>query len=333
MSEFASYCLFVHQQRNIKQADWKDDLLGFAQANPTLAGGIAGGGLGALTGIGSGNMLRNGLIGAGLGAGGGYLYNQLGGKSPTAALGGAIQSPVDSPAGGIQSPPAAPVENDTPEWLKPPGTSAAGTLPAADSKKTFAEESGIPKPGAPLAPPATTAKQDAEQDPLKRLLKPRTQREIGEEVRAKFVKERDARNKEFDALNLDPKNPEHKALIDAHLAEQDSKSKQLSPLESTLVNGINAADNGARAVGNVVNSGVNAVGSGAKAVGKAVRNAVGGVAGAGANTLGRILSVPGQAVNDISNKINASADAKAFEAAEQARKIQAYKAKTQHSAP
>jgi hypothetical protein len=75
MSDFASYCLFVREQRNAKKAGWQEDILQMVKDHPVAAGGIAGGGLGALTGIGSGNMIRNGLIGAGLGAGAGGLYN------------------------------------------------------------------------------------------------------------------------------------------------------------------------------------------------------------------------------------------------------------------
>jgi hypothetical protein len=78
MSDFASYCLFVRDQKNSKKAGWVEDIISFAKENPATAGAIGGGGLGALSGIGSGNMIRNGLIGAGLGAGAGGLYNLRG---------------------------------------------------------------------------------------------------------------------------------------------------------------------------------------------------------------------------------------------------------------
>jgi len=73
MSEFASYCTFVRNKHS-KQAAWQDDLLSAAQANPELAGAAVGGLGGAATGLFSGHMLRNGLIGAGLGAGAGLGY-------------------------------------------------------------------------------------------------------------------------------------------------------------------------------------------------------------------------------------------------------------------
>lgn len=52
----------------------------FAQNNPELAGGLGGAGLGALSGLfsdRSGSVLRNALIGGGLGAGLGYGYRKL----------------------------------------------------------------------------------------------------------------------------------------------------------------------------------------------------------------------------------------------------------------
>lgn len=154
MSEFANYCLFVRQQRNIKKADWKDDLLGFAQTNPELAGGLAGGGLGALTGIGSGNMIRNGLIGAGLGAGGGHLYRRLGGKAdPIGDLEGVTQTVKgnDLP-GGVTGPPTSVNQTTKDLGLKPtPGTSlGTGALDPSTWPKT---DPSTPPSGKWDAPP------------------------------------------------------------------------------------------------------------------------------------------------------------------------------------
>jgi hypothetical protein len=55
MSDFASYCLFVRDQKNSKKAGWVEDIISFAKENPATAGAIGGGGLGALSGIGSGS--------------------------------------------------------------------------------------------------------------------------------------------------------------------------------------------------------------------------------------------------------------------------------------
>ena len=84
MSEFAAYCTFVRNKHS-KSAAWTDDLLAAAQANPELAGAAVGGLGGAATGLFSGNMLRNGLIGAGLGAGAGFGYRMMGNKPPAPA--------------------------------------------------------------------------------------------------------------------------------------------------------------------------------------------------------------------------------------------------------
>ena len=97
MSEFASYCLYVRDQKNSKQAGWQEDILKAIQDHPIAAGGVAGGLLGGITGIGSGNMLRNGLIGAGLGGGAGYLYDANYGQ-------GSRYNPVDDPSAGDYNP-------------------------------------------------------------------------------------------------------------------------------------------------------------------------------------------------------------------------------------
>ena len=139
MSEFASYCTFVRNKQS-KSAAWQDDLLNAAQENPELAGAAVGGLGGAATGLFSGNVLRNGLIGAGLGAGAGLGYRMMGRNNKPLEIAG---PPSDLKRPEVMGPPAELKPNPLSAAVASPQPSVSGVeAPGPEGKKTIGEAVG-----------------------------------------------------------------------------------------------------------------------------------------------------------------------------------------------
>jgi hypothetical protein len=233
MSDFAAYATFFRNKLS-KQAEWQDDLLNTIKAAPPELVGAGIGGLGgAATGLFSGNMLRNGLIGAGLGAGAGFGYRMMGNKQ---------QPELSGPPKSLM----------TPEMAGPPKPLELAGPPKELANNPVGDIGATPIPSTSevAAPGKSDGKSLGETvGPLKQLglpavdgpAKAPSQLQVNQQQGAASVAARDQATAKMQALlkgtPLEGKDPNNLSVVD-QLTLSPTRKKILAVLQSRQPSGV-----------------------------------------------------------------------------------------------